>query len=81
MTDRDYHDLPFDVITQQAEKLANKGALCFQKFTCEACGNRLMIEEPNKFYTTGSCDRCGHNTNIKKRGCGYMIVLGGKGLV
>jgi hypothetical protein len=49
----------------------------YQKFTCAGCGERLGIDEPNKFYTKGNCDNCSTITDIKKDGCNYMVVMEG----
>jgi len=46
-----------------------------KKFTCASCGNRLTIEVPNVFYTTGSCDKCDHITDIVMRGCNYLLIM------
>lgn len=67
-------DGPLMAIVAEVEKHAAAGRLCFQKFTCAGCGQRLTIEEPNRFYTEGTCDRCGALTNIVERGCGYVLI-------
>jgi hypothetical protein len=38
------------------------------------------MEEPNTFYTTGSCDNCGHVTDIAKNGCNYLLAIPLRGL-
>ncbi len=63
-----------DILTEVNQILENDGVNVFQKFTCEACKNRLTIEEPNTFYTSGKCDACGHVTDIKKNGCNFMVI-------
>ena len=63
-------DLPLNECAQLAEEFIAKGFMIFQKFTCEQCGSRLFMEEPNTFYKTGECDRCGHITEIKY--CGFV---------
>lgn len=68
-------DYPFYECAATAEKLIEKGAEIYQKFSCEKCGQRLTIEEPNRFYMTGDCDKCGHVTNIVERGCNYMVTF------
>jgi hypothetical protein len=71
-----YNDYPFDEIAKSVkEKLKNGGVTCFQKFTCEKCGSRQTIDEPNTFYTEGMCEECKHVTNIKERGCNFMAVF------
>lgn len=68
-------DFPFDEVIQKANKSVCDGHAVFQKFTCENCSNRLTIEEPNRFYETATCDKCHHETNIKERGCNYVLVM------
>ena len=69
----DYNDYPFNEVCAQARAYAEQGFNVYQKFTCSGCGNRLTIEEPNKFYETGSCDNCSTITNIREKGCNYML--------
>ena len=69
-----YNDYPFDEVAAEARRLVEAGWEIHQKFTCEKCNSRLGIEEPNAFYKTGHCDKCGHVTNIEKRGCNYLII-------
>lgn len=67
-------DHPFAEVTAKAEELIKMGALTFQKFSCENCGNRLTMDEVNTFYTRGSCDQCDHVTDIEARGCNFLLV-------
>jgi hypothetical protein len=69
------NDYPFDEVAAAAEKLANAGHKIHQKFTCAGCGQRLTIEEPNVFYTEGTCDQCPAVTNIREQGCNYLIYM------
>ena len=69
-----YNDFPFYEAVEQAEELIKKGVMVHQKFTCAGCGQRLTIEEPNRFYTTGTCDKCSHVTDIRARGCNYLLI-------
>lgn len=71
MSDVDY---PFEECAKSAQELMRRGWTIHQKFTCEKCGQRLTIEEPNVFYTKGSCDKCGHVTDIKAKGCNYAAI-------
>jgi hypothetical protein len=74
MTD---HNYPMDdILTEVNKVLENPNVNVFQKFTCAGCGNRLTIEEPNTFYTSGKCDACGHITDIKKDGCNFLVIAG-----
>jgi predicted RNA-binding Zn-ribbon protein involved in translation (DUF1610 family) len=66
---------PFDFVLDEANKLLeNPNVNLYQKFTCIGCGNRLTMEEPNTFYTSGTCDKCGTLTDIRKEGCNYLVV-------
>jgi hypothetical protein len=71
-------DHPFDSVLRKAGKLIEEGATVYQKFTCAGCGQRLGMDEPNTFHTKGSCDQCSTITDIKKQGCNFMAVFGGK---
>jgi hypothetical protein len=35
------------------------------------------METPNVFHKTGSCDQCGHITDIEKQGCNYLLEIPG----
>lgn len=67
-------DYPFDEVTKTAQDYIALGAQVFQKFTCAGCGARQTIDEPNRFYTSGKCQECGHVTDIRKQGCNYLLV-------
>jgi len=41
------------------------------KYTCEACGERCTLEEPNTLYEKGEC-QCGHIMPITHGG--FMLV-------
>jgi hypothetical protein len=74
MTPRIKHnDYPLHDIIQSVQRLINDGATVYQKFTCEKCGSRQTIEEPNRLFTSGVCEECKHTTDIRKRGCNYMV--------
>jgi hypothetical protein len=38
------------------------------KFTCQACGTRCTLSEPNILYENGECSFCGHVTPINEGG-------------
>ena len=78
MVDIDSRNHPFDDVVKTVQEQIAQGHLCFQKFTCAGCGQRLTIDEPNLFYTSGSCDRCGHITDIKKTGCNMVLIMRSK---
>jgi len=68
-------DHPFSVIEAAVKVHAAAGRLCYQKYTCEKCKQRLTMEEPNVLYKTGSCETCGHVTDIEKQGCNYLLEM------
>lgn len=35
------------------------------------------MDEPNVLYKSGSCDKCGHITDIEKQGCNYLMHIEG----
>lgn len=72
-------DYPFDEVVAAVTRLRRDRpeAECYQKFTCAGCGNRLTIDEPYRFYTQGTCDKCDAVTDIEKQGCNYLIVMKG----
>jgi len=67
------NDYPFNEVCAAVEKYAKDGLYCYQKFTCDGCGKRLMCERTNYFTMKGSCGDCGHITNIYEKGCNYLI--------
>jgi len=64
-------DIPIAEARRQALELNAKGINCYQKFTCEKCGNRLTMDDANIFHDNGRCDACGHVSPITH--CGYMV--------
>ena len=68
-------DHPIEECAKTANDLIKQGHQVHQKFTCEMCGSRQTIEEPNVFYTSGKCEECSHTTDIKKKGCNYVAIF------
>jgi ribosomal protein L40E len=68
------NDHPFDEVAREAEAWAKAGHTIFQKFTCGRCGSRQTIAEPNRFFMFGQCEECGAETDIKARGCNYVLM-------
>ena len=66
---------PWDEIIASAHEQLAKGHTVFQQFNCEKCGQKLTMDEPNKFHETGTCDRCGHLTDIKKNGMNFAVHM------
>jgi rRNA maturation endonuclease Nob1 len=46
------------------------------KFTCERCGERCTLTEPNMLYENGECHVCGHVTKIVEGGFALTANLG-----
>ena len=67
-------DYPLKEIEATLRKRLAEGYSFHQKFTCEHCGQRLTVEEENVLLEEGGCDQCGGITNIKKKGCNYMLL-------
>lgn len=65
-------DIPLLRAIKQADNLVKQGYAVYQKFTCAHCHQRLTIDVPNQFHRSGTCDKCGHTTDIHR--CGYMVV-------
>lgn len=76
----EYVDAPLEVI--EAELLpildTEPTTIFYQKFTCEACDERVTILEENRLFTMGRHDECpveeGHITDLRLKGCNYMLV-------
>jgi predicted RNA-binding Zn-ribbon protein involved in translation (DUF1610 family) len=67
-------DFPFDEIAATMPKRIKAGYDFYQKFTCSACGQRLTMPEKNQLFEKGTCDKCGHITDIKAQGCNYLLT-------
>lgn len=68
-------DYPFTEIALAVEEHAKMGHRCYQKFTCDNCGERLGIDTPNIMHTKGICEKCGHITDIVAKGCNYLLIM------
>lgn len=66
-------DFPYREIAKAMPQRIADGFDFYMKWTCEGCGQRLTSSEPNVMFEEGCCD-CGHVTNIKKRGCNYLLT-------
>lgn len=74
-------DLPRDELVKRAqaamEEWGGRGAdidILF-KFTCQWCGERCTLQEPNKLYENGECFACGKSTPIKWGGFSIHAIL------
>lgn len=68
-----YNDYPIEECVATADKYIAKGMFAYQKFTCDHCGSRQTMGEPNTFFTSGTCEACGKTTDLKKKGCNYLL--------
>jgi len=75
------NDLPRDELLERAreavamfEKLGTPVYVNF-KFTCEKCGGRCTLSDPNTLYENGECCICGHTTKITKGGFSLTMNL------
>ena len=60
------------------EAAIRSGRMTFwQKFTCDKCWQRIQVDEPNKLFTEGHCQHCGHVTDLTVTGCNYSILVSG----
>ena len=71
-----YTDYPLVEVAERVERIrtTQPGTDCYQKFTCAGCGARLTIDEPYRFYASGTCDQCGTVTDIAAQGCNFLYV-------
>jgi hypothetical protein len=69
-----YNNHPIHECLEQVMPYIKSGrASFFQKFTCDKCRKRMTMDVPNKFFTLGTCE-CGHVTDLRLRGCNYLLV-------
>jgi len=67
-----YEDLPREEAMARASRARELGWTVHFKFTCENCGQRCTLREPNTLYEYGECFVCGHKTKIRK--AGFLLV-------
>jgi hypothetical protein len=68
------NDHPFWEVAEQVGQHIMDGHSIHQKFTCSGCGSRQTMAEPNKMFSFGECEECGHTTDLQQKGCNYVIV-------
>ena len=64
---------PFEEVCREAKKWADGGHNAYQQFNCAKCGAKQTMDVANHFYRLGTCEECGHTTNIEANGCNYML--------
>jgi hypothetical protein len=67
-------DFPLDECCEAARDFVADGALVFQKWTCDGCGERVTANTPNVFTELGHHEDCGHVTDIRRKGCNYALI-------
>lgn len=71
------HDHPFREVAATAHQRILDGWIIFQKFTCQGCGRRIIINVPNALFAIGHCKHCDHQSDLLESGCNYLAVAGG----
>lgn len=78
MAEPAYTDGPLTEIEKECQAHLEAGDTFYQKFTCDACGERVTMSDPNVLYTQGRHDECpvqdGHITDLRVKGCNYMVI-------
>jgi hypothetical protein len=75
-------DLPRDQLMERAKQVMQEheqqgiGCEIHFKFTCEHCGRRCMLADPNTLHLYGECDGCGQETEIKFGGFTVIATFG-----
>lgn len=69
---------PFYECAKEAEQRMKDGADVYQQFNCAGCGMKQTMGDANVFHMLGTCEECGHITDIEKDGCNYMLTFGVK---
>jgi hypothetical protein len=67
---------PFDEVAAAADERIQAGATVYQQFNCAGCGAKQTIDTPNTFHTLGTCEECGHTSDLVRDGCNYMLTWG-----
>lgn len=66
-------NFPFNEVVKTVPTLIADGMDVYQEFTCDGCGIQQTMSQANTFYAEGKCEKCGHVTDIRARGCSYQI--------
>jgi len=72
-------DLPRKTLIRRADEvlvLLGDIAEVHFKFTCEKCGKRNTLSEPDTLNESGECSRCGHVSKITKGGFMLQMTVG-----
>lgn len=80
MTHETPTDLPVQELLDSASEVRQRGKGHVDvhfKYTCENCGTRQTLAEPNTLFEYGECEECGHHTRITKGGYTVILKMGG----
>lgn len=67
-----------DVMERADRNVLQKGGAVYFKFTCAKCGARQTFPEANGIHATGTCEECGHTTDLladPRARVGYSAIL------
>ena len=72
-------DYPLEELEPEMRRLIDEeGAAVYQKWTCDACGERVTAGTPNQLTTHGRHDECpvqdGYITDLRVKGGNYMVI-------
>lgn len=70
-------DLPLNQLRRVVQEWVADGNVLFQRFTCEACDRRQMLDQANIFDGMPTCEACGHATDLSVRGAGFASLMMG----
>ena len=65
-------DILREEAVRQAELRAKQGWTVYFKFTCEQCGQRCTLTDPNTLWEYGECFLCGYKTKLDI--VGYLLT-------
>lgn len=75
----DYVDGSLQAVEEELLRIqrSDPAIIFHQKFTCDACGERVTIMEENRLFTQGRHDECpiqdGYITDLRVKGCNYLL--------
>jgi len=72
----EYNDYPIEDCAERLSGMLGRGVQMrfYQKWTCAKCGERVTMSTPNKLFTAGRHEDCGHVTDIQVSGCNYLLT-------
>jgi len=64
----------FEQTFAEADDLCRQGHKVYQTWQCLYCGDEVVANTSNYWTEFGHHERCGHVTNLRVRGCGYIVI-------